>query len=152
MYYSFIQFCTNFTERHITLNGRAVDTFFSQIKHTTSGQLSSTSVNNASARGTVITRGSVHGKLRWQCGDYRNAPLFIRRHALKCKPPVYINVQAKKVSLKNHHWILHKINFLKKYNYYNFVITSIVVEIEGCIINHVVVATYTKCVQCNFPS
>ena len=50
-------------------------TFFGQVKHVTSGQLSS--VNYAIAGGAVITRGSVHGKLRCHRGDYRNAPLFI---------------------------------------------------------------------------
>ena len=57
-------------------NGSAIETFFSQVKHATSDHLSS--VNYAIARGTVITIGSVHGKLRRHCGDYRNVPLFIQ--------------------------------------------------------------------------
>ena len=59
----------------VHLNGIAVETFFSQVKHATSGQL--LSLNYAIARGAVITRGSVHDKLRHHRGDYRKAPLFI---------------------------------------------------------------------------
>ena len=59
----------------VHLNGIAVDTFFSQVKHATSGQLSS--LNYAIARGAVITKGGFHDKLRHHRGDYRNAPLFI---------------------------------------------------------------------------
>ena len=81
MYYGFKKLRANFTSAqagytiHIRLNGNAVETFFTQIKHARSGQLSS--VKYAIARGPVITRGSVHGKLRCHHGDYRNAPLFI---------------------------------------------------------------------------
>ena len=87
MYYGFMNLCADFTSAHpgytiypVRLNGSAVETFFSQVKHATSGQLSS--VNYAIARGAVITRGSVHGKLR----RHRGAPLFIRKHDLKRKP------------------------------------------------------------------
>ena len=66
---------TQYISMVVHLNGSAVQTFFSQVKHATSGQLSS--LKYAIARGAVITRGSVHGKLRHHCGDYRNAPLFI---------------------------------------------------------------------------
>lgn len=68
----------------IRVNGSAVETFFSQIKHTTSGNLSST--NYATARAAVITKGSIHGKMRRHHGDYRNVPLYIREHALQRKP------------------------------------------------------------------
>ena len=46
----------------IWINRSAVETFFSQVKHVTSGHLSST--NYATARGSVITKGSINGKLR----------------------------------------------------------------------------------------
>ena len=82
MYYGFKNLCADFTSAHpgytiypVHLNGSTVETFFSQVKHATSGQLSS--LNYVIARGAVITRGSVHGKLRGNHGDYRNAPLFI---------------------------------------------------------------------------
>ena len=91
MYYGFKNLCADFVSAHpgytvypVHLNGSAVETFFSQVKHATSGQLSS--INYATARGAVITRGSIHGKLRRHRGDYRSAPLFIRKHELKRKP------------------------------------------------------------------
>lgn len=91
MFYGFKNFCADFTTAHpgytiypVRLNGSAVETFFSQVKHATSGHLSS--VNYASARAAVLTRGSIHGKQRRHRGDYRDAPLFIRQHALKRRP------------------------------------------------------------------
>ena len=91
MYYGFKNLCADFTSAHpgytiypVCLNGGAVETFFSQVKHATSGQLSL--LNYAIVRGAVITRGSVHDKLRHHRGDYRNAPLFIWKHDLKRKP------------------------------------------------------------------
>ena len=90
MYYGFRNFCADFTTAHpgytiypVRLNGSAVETFFSQVKHATSGHLSS--VNYATARGAVLTRGSIHGKMRRHRGDYRDAPLFNRQHPLKRK-------------------------------------------------------------------
>jgi len=91
MYYGFTGLCNDFLTTHpgytvnpVRLNGSAVETLFSQIKHATSGHLSST--NYATARSAVITRGSVHGKLRRHQGDYRNVPLYIRKHPLKRTP------------------------------------------------------------------
>ncbi len=85
MVYGFSGFCKNFLERHpgytiypIRLNGSAIETFFSQLKHVTSGHLSS--VNYATARAAVLTRGSIKGRVR---GEYRNAPLAIRQHPLQ---------------------------------------------------------------------
>ena len=56
MYYGFKNLCADFTSAHpgytiypVHLNGSAVETFFSQVKHATSGQLSS--LNYAIARG-----------------------------------------------------------------------------------------------------
>lgn len=84
------ELCADFTTAHpgytiypVRLNGSAVETFFSQVKHATSGHLSS--VNYASARGAVLTRESIHGKMWQHRGDYRDAPLFIRQHPLKRK-------------------------------------------------------------------
>ena len=78
MYYGFKNLCADFVSAHpgctvypVRLNGSAVEMFFSQVKHATSGQLSS--INYATARGAVITRGSIHGKLRPHRGDYRSA-------------------------------------------------------------------------------
>ena len=75
-----IAYIDTIAQLYIRLNGSAIETFFSQVKQTTSGQLSS--VNYAYGRGAAIIR-SVHGKLKRRHRDYRNAPLFICRHALK---------------------------------------------------------------------
>ena len=64
----------------VRLNGSAVETFFSQMKHATSSQLSG--VNYSSAKGTLLTRGSLHGRKKGRKG-YRSAALFIRQHPLK---------------------------------------------------------------------
>lgn len=60
MLFGFKNFCANFIAAHpgytiypVRLNGSAVETFFSQVKHATSGHLSS--VNYAQARGHIIT-------------------------------------------------------------------------------------------------
>lgn len=87
MYYGFKKFATEFLSENpkyviypVRLNGSAVETFFSQMKHATSSQLSS--VNYSSAKGTLLTRGSLHGKKKGKKG-YRSAALFIRQHPLK---------------------------------------------------------------------
>lgn len=85
MFFGFKDFCADFLERHpgytihpIRLNGSAIESFFSQLKHTTSNQLSST--NYATARAAILTRGSIQGKT---CRtDYRKCPLHIRKHPL----------------------------------------------------------------------
>lgn len=91
MFYGFKSLCQDFTAAHpgytiypVRINGSAVETFFSQVKHATSGHLSST--NYATARGSIITKGSIHGKLRRHHGDYRNVPLYIREHSLQKNP------------------------------------------------------------------
>ena len=91
MFYGFKGLCKDVTTTHpgytiypIKINGSAVETFFSQVKHVTSGHLSST--NYATARGSVITKGSIHGKLRRRHEEYGNAPLYIRKHSLQQKP------------------------------------------------------------------
>ena len=85
MYYGFREFCTDFLNRHpgytiypIRLNGSAIESFFSQLKHATSNQLSSS--NYATARAAILTRGSIQDKARHH--DYRNCPLHIRKHPL----------------------------------------------------------------------
>ena len=84
MYYGFRGLCEEFIQKHlgytiypVRINGSAVETFFSQVKHATSGHLSAT--NYATARSAVITRGSVHGKLRRHRGDYRNVSTVHQR-------------------------------------------------------------------------
>jgi len=83
MYYGFKGMVEDFTTAHpgytvhpVRVNGSAVETFFSQVKFLTSGHLSAT--NYGVARASVITKGSIHGKIRRHRGDYRNVPLFIR--------------------------------------------------------------------------
>ena len=87
MFYGFVGFCEEFTSQHpeytiypIRINGSAVESFFSQLKHTTSGHLSS--VNYATAQASILSRGIAHGK----DGNYRNAPLFIRQHEIQKEP------------------------------------------------------------------
>lgn len=88
MYYGFRGFCSEFLQKHpgytihpIRFNGSAVETFFSQLKFATSGHLSGT--NYATARSSVLTRGSVKGKRKNT--DYRKVPLYIRQHSLQKK-------------------------------------------------------------------
>ena len=86
MYFGFKGFCEDFLSRHpgytiypIRLNGSAVESFFSKLKYNTSANLSG--VNYASARATILTRGSVQGKKRNV--DYRDAPMYLRTHKLQ---------------------------------------------------------------------
>ena len=85
MYYGFKEFCADFLVRHpgysiypIRLNGSAIESFFSQLKHATSNQLSST--NYATARAAILTRGSIQDKAHRD--NYRRCPLHIRQHPL----------------------------------------------------------------------
>lgn len=82
MYYGFRGFCEEFLQKHpgytiypIRFNGSAVESFFSQLKYTTSGHLSWT--NYATARAAILTRGSVKGKRKNT--DYRKVPLYIKK-------------------------------------------------------------------------
>ena len=88
MYYGFQGFCAEFLQKHpgytiypIHFNGSATETFFSQLKFATSGHLSGT--NYATARSSVLTRGSAKGKRK--CTDYRKVPLYRRQHNLAKK-------------------------------------------------------------------
>lgn len=88
MYYGFHGFCEEFLQKHpgytiypIRFNGSAIESFFSQLKYTTSGHLSGT--NYATARAAVLTCGSVKGKRKNT--DYRKVPLYIRKHNLAKK-------------------------------------------------------------------
>ena len=90
-FYGLKSLCEDFTTTHLSysiyailVNGSAVETLFSQIKHTTSGNLSSS--NYPTARAAIMTKGSIHSKMRHHHGDYRNVPLYIWGHALQCKP------------------------------------------------------------------
>lgn len=85
MYFGFRQFCCDFLSQHpgyaiypIRLNGSAVETLFSQLKHAAGGHLSS--INYSSARASIITRRAVH---KTTSDDYRQAPLFIRQDELQ---------------------------------------------------------------------
>ena len=85
MYYGFKGFCEDFLTRNpgyvifpIRLNGSAIKSFFSRLKHTTSGHLSGD--NYANARASVLTRGSTEAK---HSHDYRDVPLCIRKHSLQ---------------------------------------------------------------------
>lgn len=86
MHYGFIDFCEYSTSKYpgykivpVRLNGSAIETLFSQLKHVTSGQLSG--VNYATARAAVMTHGSVSEKKR-QTDSYRNTQLHIRKHPI----------------------------------------------------------------------
>ena len=83
MYYGFRDFSESFLARHpgytifpIRLNGSAIETFFSQLKHATSGQLSS--ANYSAARAAILTRGSVTQKKK--SDTYRSSQLHIRHY------------------------------------------------------------------------
>ena len=85
MYYGFVNFCEDFLKRNpgytiypIRLNGSAVETIFSLLKYASGGNLMST--NYASTR---AVKGAISGKSKGD--DYRDAPLFIRQHALTRK-------------------------------------------------------------------
>ena len=91
MFYGFKGMVEDFTTAHqgytihpVRVNGSAEETFFSQVKHSTSGHLSAT--NCGVARASVITKGGIHGKMRRHRGDYRDVPLFIREHNLQRQP------------------------------------------------------------------
>lgn len=88
MYYGFTGFCKDFLAENPTyrvypmrLNGSAIETVFSQLKYIASGHLSS--VNYASARASLLTRGTVSGRKKKV--DYRDVHLYIRQHSLKRK-------------------------------------------------------------------
>ena len=72
---------SGYTIYQIRFNGSAIETFFSQLKFATSGHVSGT--NYATARSSVLTRGSVKG--RRKCTDYQKLPLYIRQHNLAKK-------------------------------------------------------------------
>lgn len=63
------------------VNGSGVETLFGQLKHTTSGNL--TSNNYETAKATMLSKGMVQG--RKPKDDYRNAPLCIRQLELRRK-------------------------------------------------------------------
>ena len=84
--FGFKDFTASFLQDHpgyviypVRLNGSAVETLFCQLKHATSSQLSC--VNYPSAKASILTQGSVHGRRRCRC--YRSTPLFVRQHRLK---------------------------------------------------------------------
>ena len=53
-------FTSKYPDYAVRLNGSAVETLFSQLKHATSGQLSG--ANYSTARAAILTRGSVSAK------------------------------------------------------------------------------------------
>ena len=84
MYYDFKRFVMEFLSKNpgyiiypVCLNGSAVETFFSQMKHATSSQLSI--INYSSAKGTLLTGDQCMAGRK----GYRSAALFIRQHPLK---------------------------------------------------------------------
>ena len=84
-WYRFKSYCEEFFKVHphafvapLRLNGSAIETVFSQLKHATGGNL--TAVSYAPARVQLITKRSIHG-VRVK-DDYRNAPLYIREQEL----------------------------------------------------------------------
>ena len=86
MHYGFVGFCEEFTRKHpgytiypIRFNGSAMETLFSHFKYASGRNLMPT--NYASARASVLIKGSVSGKHKGD--DYRDAPLFVRQHILK---------------------------------------------------------------------
>ena len=81
-YYGLFALCDDFINRHpqyliypSRINGRAVETLFSQFKYITGGKLSA--VNYDTARAAYLTKVDVHG--RKFNDDYRNAPLYIQQ-------------------------------------------------------------------------
>ena len=65
----------------LRLNGSAIETIFSQLKHASRGSL--TSVTYESARAQLLTRRSVHGPHTRD--EYRDAPIFIKDSELPQK-------------------------------------------------------------------
>ena len=61
------------------VNGSAVETLFSQLKHTTGSNL--TAANYESAKATLLTRGQCKGQ-----DTYRSAALYLRQSDL-CRNP-----------------------------------------------------------------
>ena len=61
------------------LNGSAVETLFSQLKHTTGGHLMS--VNYETAKATMLTKAQAKGK-----DSYRSSSLYLRKTELARKP------------------------------------------------------------------
>ncbi len=62
------------------VNGSAVETLFSQLKHKTSGNLTGHSYENAKA--VILTSRQIVGKPK---DDYRDTPLNIRQSELRRK-------------------------------------------------------------------
>lgn len=91
LFYGFKNFCADFSAAHpaytiypVRLNWSAVETFSSRSSMPPPGTYLKLTIY-ASARDSIITRGSIHGKLQQHCGDYRDAPLFIRQDELRKK-------------------------------------------------------------------
>ena len=67
----------------LRINGSAIETLFSQIKHGSGGTLMASSYSSVCAK--LITKRTIHGT---HVGDpYRDAPLYIRETDLPTKKP-----------------------------------------------------------------
>lgn len=78
------------------VNGSGVETLFSQLKHTTSGNL--TGHNYETAKATLLTKRMIHGSKTKD--DYRSTPLNIRQSELKRKKRAVVENQP------THWWLL----------------------------------------------
>ena len=96
-WYGFHGFCQEFFELHpdhyilpLRANGSAIETVFSQLKHSSRGTL--TAVSYGPAKAQLVTKRAVHGPhVR---DDYRNAPLYIQESELpRLKRPRKKSVQ-----------------------------------------------------------
>ena len=105
-WYGFHGFCQEFFELHpdhyilpLRANGSAIETVFSQLKHSSRGTL--TAVSYGPARAQLVTKRTVHGPhVR---DDYRNAPLYIQESELpRLKRPRKKSVQEDDSEQSNH--------------------------------------------------
>ena len=87
-WFGFRDFCNEFLHNHpgfyvtpLRLNGSAIETIFSQLKHASRGSL--TAVTYESARAQLLTRHSVHGPRTRD--EYRDAPVYVKESELPLK-------------------------------------------------------------------
>ena len=85
MWYGFIEYCKEFLTLHpgyyiapLRANGSAIETIFSQLKHSSRGTL--TAVSYGPARAQILTKRNVHGQHVRE--EYRDAPLYIKTSEL----------------------------------------------------------------------
>ncbi len=87
-WYGFKGYCQEFLTSHpgyfvtpLRLNGSAIETIFSQLKHASRDSL--TAVTYESARAQLLTRRSIHGPHTRD--EYRDAPVYLKYSELPQK-------------------------------------------------------------------